>query len=259
MRRSLPRNTRKPPPAKKNARAEKPPPAEEPANKKESKVLKEASKAKQTLDQIKADEAEERARVMGEAEQKISGGDMAWLQYLRPQDVTNTDECAKMDKYNHSVFQHNNAQLPRINELMRALGRPVVRVDQPPKYLAIAKAKYEELLFNDEFRVLKAIEYLAERELYPLRDYEELIEAPKIADERAREEEIARIVQLAQDEGDGLIDISGAVGSTHKNNCTCENRWDGQSERCVGEGVRLRWRTLKDHHFLRPRIIPEKY
>jgi hypothetical protein len=193
---------------------------------------------------------------MGETEQKIADDRVAWLQYLRPTDVSDPKECAKMDEYNYSVFQHNNAMLPRINELMKALGRPVVRCDAPPKYLAVAKAKYEDLLFNDEFRVLKGIEYLAQRQIYPLLNYESLVDAPKIADDRAEEEEIQRLISAAREEN---IDISAAVGSTHKANCTCDNRWDGTSERCVGQGVRVRWRRLKDHHFLRPRIIPEKW
>ena len=223
---------------------------------KESKVLSEAVKAEDTLKKIKEDEIKERERIMGETEQKITGGELAWLQYLRPSDVRNPEECAKMDEFNYSAYQHNNAMLPRINELLKALGRPPQRCDAPQKYLQQAKAKYEEMLFNKEFRVLKGIEYLAKRDVHAVKDYKDLNDAPTLADNIAEKEEIERLISTM---GDDLIDISAVVGSTHKNNCSCENRWDGVSERCVGEGVRIRWRRLKDHHFLRPRIIPEKY
>jgi hypothetical protein len=258
MRRSLPR---KPPPAKKGKRPVKPPAAKKEPEEEESKVLKAATKAEKTLQQIKEDEAKERTRVIGETEQKISDGQVAWLQYLRPCDVTSPEECAKMDEFNYSVFQHNNAMLPRVNVLMKAVGRPAQRVEAAPKYLAISKAKMEKMLFNEEFRVLKGVEFLARRGVYPIKDYPEMIEAAGIADDLAEKEEIARIIRVSEEdvEGNGFVDISAAVGSTHKSNCTCENSWDGTSERCVGKAVRLRWRRLKDHHFLRPRIIPEKY
>jgi len=222
--------------------------------KKESEVIKAASKAEETLERIKQDEAKEVERVRAATEQKLTGGEVNWLQYLRPVDARDTEECAKMDEFNYSVFQHNVAMVPRINELMKALGKQLIRADPPPKYLAGARAKYEEMLFNDEFRVLKGIEFLAKRNIFPVKDYE-MIEASKLADDLAEKEEIARLIGG----GTNMIDISPAVGTTHKANCTCENRWDGVSERCVGESVRIRWRRMKDHHFLRPRIVPEKY
>ena len=174
---------------------------------------------------------------------------------MKPHDTRDFDDCRKIDTYNRSVFEHNNAMLPKVNELLRKLGRNTMNCDAPPKHLPIAKAKYEDLLFNDEFRMLKGIEYLAQGGIYPVKDYE-ITDAPEMADDDAEKREISRLVE---DAGDEYIDISPAVGITHKSNCTCENRWDGVSERCVGEGVRLRWRRLKDHHFLRPRMVPEKY
>lgn len=222
------------------------------------KVVEAAKLAEERMKKLKEIEAEEAERARGEAEQKVLSGDIDWLQYLRPMDTTDIEECAKMDKYNHGVFQHNNAMLPKVNELQKKLGREPMRVDAPPKYVPIARRKYEEMLWESSFRVMGAIFYLAERDIFPLRDYAqtEMDSLPKKADEIAREEEIARRIEDAGDEG---IDIAPAAGNGHAENCTCENRWDGESERCIGEGVRVRWRTLKDHHFLRPRIVPEKY
>jgi hypothetical protein len=231
------------------------------APKKESKVLKAASKAEETLRKIKEDEEMERQRAKNIQETKVHGGELDWRQYLKPHDIKNFDDCQKIDQYNHAVYQFNNAMLPRVNELMKKLGLNPKHCDAPTKYVPIYKANYEKMLFNDEFRLLKAIEYLARREKYPIRDYRlgdeaEVKAVPVQADDIAMEEEIQRLVTHYGEEG---IDISVAAGKGHKNNCTCENRWDGRSERCMGEGIRLRWRKLKDHHFLRPRVVAEKY
>jgi hypothetical protein len=96
---------------------------------------------------------------------------------------------------------------------------------------------------------------LAERDQLAVRDYK-LEKAPDVADQVAEEEEIKRILQEVGEEG---IDISGTVGSGHAKNCSCDNKWDGESERCMGEGVRIRWRRGKGHHFLRPRVGTETY
>lgn len=229
--------------------------------KEDSKVLKAASRAEETLQKIRDDEELERQRVKNIQETKIEGGELDWRQYLKPMDIRNFEDCQKIDEYNYAVYQFNNAMLPRVNVLMKKLGLNTKHCEAPTKYVPIFKANYEKMLFNDEFRLLKGIEFLAIREIYPLRDYplaeeEDQKAVPIKADDIAMQEEIERIIAEYGEEG---IDISGAVGATHKINCTCENRWDGRSERCMGEGVRLRWRKLKDHHFLRPRIIPEKY
>ncbi len=221
------------------------------------KAVTAAAKAEATLQKIREDERREYERVKGDSEQKVLGAEIGWLQYqdLKETQTSDMDECIRIDEYNYSVFQHNNAMAAKINELMEKLGRPTVRVTAPPRYAAISRAKYEEMMFTDDFRMIAAVEYLGKRGICAVRDYA-MADAPDMADTMEEKSEIERLVREA---GDGGIDISGAAGSTHKNNCTCENRWDGVSERCVGGGVRMRWRRMQDHHFLRPRIIPEKH
>jgi len=220
-----------------------------------SKIVAATKAAEETLAKLKNEEIIEAARVRGSAEQKVLGGELDWLQFLAPSDTRNIDSCAEIDNYNYSVFQHNNAMLPRVNELLVKLGLPKTRVNPPTKYVPIARQKYEEMLFDENFRVMAGIKYLADRDIFPVKDYE-IVESYKKADDIAEKEEVSRLILEAGDLG---IDISGSAGKAHAENCTCENRWDGSSERCVGEGVRMRWRRGKDHHFLRARIFPEQF
>ena len=183
-------------------------------------------------------------------------GELDWRQYLRPKDTSDLNECRQIDEYNQGVFEFNNAQLPKINELLVKLGYQKYRLDAPFKSLPIARKKYEEMLFNPEFRVIKAVEYLASADppKYPKRDYE-LRDGPTLADQVAEEVEKARICSTHNNE----IDITVTAGPGHVHNCTCDNKWDGTSERCIGHGVRVRWSRAAGHHFLRPRLEPEVY
>ena len=220
-----------------------------------SKVVEAAKKAEETLDLLKEQEDIEQERVRNKTNNNVLSGELDWLQYLKPKDTRDISSCADLDAYNHGVYQHNNAMLPKVNELLVKLGLPKKTLDPPTKYVPNARAEYEKMLFDESFRVLAGVKYLAKRDIFPERDYK-TEESYIMADNIAYEEEIKRKVEEATDEG---IDISAAAGSGHKNNCTCENRWDGEDERCVGLGVRVRWKRLKDHHFLRPRVIPEVY
>ena len=224
-------------------------------DKKKSEVMEAAAQSKEKLKKIEEEEAQEREDALNARNRHVLSGEISWKQYLKPPDTRDLQSCIDIDKYNQGVFEHNNVMLPKVNELMRQLGRPKMQIEPPLKYKPIHLAKYEEMLFNPEFRSLKGIEFLAEREKYPVRDYS-IEYAAVTADKLAMEEEIKRLVEEAGEEG---IDISAAAHSSHKQNCSCENRWDGVSERCKGEGIRLRWRPAKNHHFLRPKIYPEKY
>lgn len=241
-----------PPPAKK----ETPPvPAAAPEKKKDTKVVDAAKKAEETMEKFNEEEKVERERMRNKNNQNVLSGEIDWYQYLQPKDTRDVDSCAELDAYNHSVYEHNNAMLPKVNELQKKLGLPPKKLDPPTKYVPRAKMEYEKMLFDESFRVLAGIKYLAKREIYPVRDYE-TEESYKLADDIAQKEEIARKVAEA---GDAGIDISAAVGRGHTNNCTCENRWDGESETCFGTVARLRWKRLEDHHFLRPRVVPDSY
>jgi hypothetical protein len=238
------------------AAAQQPP---TPAAREPSKVIAASVRAKETLEKIEEEERVEAARARDEASRHLLAGELKWERYLKPNDTRNLDDCIAIDKYNHSVFQHNNAMLPRINELLVSLGQPEQRCDPPPNFATAASAHYEKMLFNEEFRLLQAIIFLAKRNIFIVRDYntdtdENAAAVPKRADDIAQQEYIAEI--LASGKG---VDISTAVGVNHALNCTCENRWDGVSERCMGEGVRIRWKRMKTHHFLRPCVVPEKY
>lgn len=230
------------------------PPAKPTVAPKESDVLKAMREAKETVKAISESDAEA-ARGFTASANKLLAGEMDWKQYLAPADTSNIDECARIDEYNQSVFEFNNAMAPKINELMKKLGRDVVRVTAPTKFKATALQKKEAMLFNPEFRILAGVQYLAERGKFPERDYS-IYDAPTEADAIAAKEEAARLVAAGGPTG---IDITKAVGAGHAKNCSCENRWDGESERCIGQGVRVRWRKTKAHHFLRPVIEPEQY
>lgn len=205
-----------------------------------------------TLEQLRE---EERREGFAKASTKVMDTDWGWKMYIKPPDTTNIEECARVDEYNLSIQEYNNASAPKINDLMKLLGRPSVSVDPPPKYKAIALRKKEEMLFDKNFRIMMGVQFLAERQIYPVRDYE-IYDAPIKADEVAAQEEARRLISAAGEVG---IDISKVVGTGHANNCTCENKWDGESERCMGGGIRLQWRKMKNHHFLRPVIQPEQY
>jgi hypothetical protein len=220
------------------------------------KVVDAAMSASTTLQQIKDSEALEAERAKMDSQKKLAGGELKWYQYLTPADTRDIQQCAELDEYNHSVFQSNNAMLERVNQLMSELGKEKVRLNPPTKYVPIATAKYEEMLFDDSFRVMAGIKFLAERQIYPIRDYPIELSYER-ADKIAEDEEIKRLVEAGEQSGG--IDISSVAGRGHKDNCTCENRWDGRSERCRGDGLRFRWKRAKGHHFLRPRIVPETY
>lgn len=190
-------------------------------------------------------------------EQKVASGEIDWLQYLTPKDTRDIDACAELDEYNHNVFQHNNAMLPKVNALLTKLGKDKMRANPPTKYVPIAVRKYEEMLFDDNFRVMAGVKYLAKRDIFPERDYV-TEEGAALADDIAEKEEIVRLIEVGSSGGGG-VDITAAVGVGHRDNCTCENRWDGVSERCIGEGVRVKWVRTKGHHFLRPCVAPKSY
>ncbi len=208
-----------------------------------------------TLAKLAELEKVEEERVRNQTEQKILGSDLDWQLYMHPKDPRDLDDCARVDAINRSMFEYNNSVAGRINDLLVKLGRNKVNSDPPPKYLAMARERIEEMMFEENFRMIQAIKYLADRDLFPKRDYV-ITDAPETADAIAETAEIKRLIDTA---GSAYIDISPAVGATHKSNCTCENRWDGVGEHCVGESVRLRWRRLKHHHFLRPQVCPEKW
>ena len=242
--------TTKPPPTAKKVTP--PPPAAAPTP---SKVIEASKKVDETLALLREQEALEQERVKNKTNTKVLSGEIDWYQYLQPKDTRDIKACAELDEYNHGVYEHNNAMLPKVNELLKKLGLPQKKLDPPTAYVPRARAEYEKMLFDENFRVLHGIKFLAQRNIFPVRDY--VIEESFVkADAIAFQEEIDRLIEQAGDNG---IDISAAVGSGHKANCTCNNRWDGKSERCIGEGVRVRWKTMKDHHFLRPRISMESY
>lgn len=222
---------------------------------KSSEIIEAVKSASQLLDEIAEEELQERQKAFANSQRRVTGGSLDWKQYLRPKNQTDVDECRLIDAYNNDVYEHNNSMAPQINELLKKLGYPTKNVEAPQKYTAIALNKREEVLWNPEFRIIAGVEWLGNRDVFPVRDYE-VAEAPSVADAKAQAEEIARLVEAADDEG---IDITRAVGLGHQDNCTCDNRWDGTSERCIGNGVRLRWRRQKNHHFLRPAIVPETF
>jgi len=247
----VPKPTRVNNSAKRSAPA--PPPSHAaPTPKKTSDVLKAVREAGQTVEELRSVEAKKGFKA---ASTKLLAGEMDWKHYLAPADKSNIEECGRIDEYNQSVFEFNNAMAPKVNELMKKLGRDTVRVMAPTKYKATALQRKEEMLFNPEFRILAGVQFLAERDKYPERDYE-MYDAPTVADDIAADEEAKRLIDKAGSVG---IDIAKCVGVGHAKNCTCENRWDGTSERCIGEGVRVRWRKTKAHHFLRPVIEPEQH
>lgn len=227
-----------------------------------SVVISAAVRAQETLERLREEERVEEERARDDASRHVLSGELAWQHYLEPPDTRNIDDCIAIDKYNHSVFMHNNAMLERVNALLADLSLPEKRCDPPPKFAQNAKALYEKMMWNDEFRLLQAIVFLAKRDIFIVRDYnmetdEDAAAVPKRADAIAEQEFIAATIESSKE--DGGVDISTAVGINHALNCTCENRWDGESERCIGNGVRIRWKRLTTHHFLRPCVVPEKY
>lgn len=250
------RQSKKPSPAQ---AVVKKPSAASAASEKSKKAVSAAKDVEEHLKKLSesSDRSEEEA-ARQRHEQRVLGGDIEWLQYRKPANLTDIDQCMQVDKYNRDVFENNNANLERVNGLQRKLGLNKINIEAPPKYTPIARAKYEEMLKDESFCIMSAIFYLAKRDVLPEKDYKQAdIETlPKRAADIAFREECDRKVAVAGDEG---IDITPAVGSAHKKHCTCENLWDGVSERCIGEGVRIRWRRGRTHHFLRPVVVVETY
>lgn len=212
---------------------------------------KEAAKKLEEVEEETKQDAEQEKR----KERAVLGGDLDWKMFLKPGDVTDLEECRRVDEFNQGVYEHNNSMLPKINELLIKLGMQKMRLDPPPRWYPVALRKWEEAIWAPEFRILEGQKFLWEqREKLPFRDYV-LEEAPKLADDLA--EELAIQAQI-RDNPAG-VDITDAAGRKHASICTCECLWDGQSERCLGQGVRVRWKREKDHHFLKPSVVPECY
>lgn len=240
-------------------------------------VLTTNTDARAILDELDQVDEEEKARTQNALNQQVLSGSVDWLQYLIPPDTRDIKACQHTDEYNRTVYEHNNAQIPKVNELLRKIGYPETRCNPPTQYARAARQEYEKMLFHEDYRLLQAIKFLAERHIYPVRDYaltsdDDVKAVPIKADEIAKDEYIAEQVERiakAREEADAAgdidavakigVDISAAVGPSHSMNCTCLNRWDGVSERCYGQAVRIKWITSKGHHFLRPVVIPMKY
>jgi hypothetical protein len=222
------------------------------------KAKKRHNDKKEAKEKLVEMEDEELQEGMQSKKKEVLSGEIDWLQYLSPKDLTNLEECRRLDKYNDSVFEHNNVMLPKVNELLPKLGQPKYTLHPPPKYLPVAQQKYEKMLFNHEFRILRSVEWLYEKGKIAVKDYR-LIEGPKLADMIAEKEYIQEQIEQVSSGKITGIDITDAVGRSHIGNCTCNNLWDGESERCMGEGLRIRWKRVNGHHFLRPRIEPETY
>jgi hypothetical protein len=182
----------------------------------------------------------------------LSSTEIDWKQYLKPTSVNDLDECRHIDEFNASIFEYNNSMLPKVNDLFEKMRMPRYKLESAPLYYPTAKKQYDKLIREENFRMLAAVKYLAPHGKLAIRDYE-LGAGPAMADALAEAEAIAK-----QSSGQ-LVDITEAAGMNHKMNCTCDNKWDGKSERCVGQGVRVRWARQSTHHFLQPAVKPEVY
>lgn len=224
---------------------------------KAKKQAEQRKKAKEELDVIIEEEEEEEKQA---GPKSLLTGEIDWLQYLEPKknELTDIEKCRELDAYNETVYEHNSAMLPKVNLLLSKLAMREHKLSAPPKYSAIARKKYEEMLFNKEFRILRAIEYLYEHGKIAVKDYR-LVDGPKLADSVAETIYVEEQLKPVRSGDVAGIDISDTVGSSHKNNCTCNNLWDGESKRCMGEGLRIRWARQPGHHFLRPIVVPESY
>lgn len=191
---------------------------------------------------------------------KLVGGKLDWKQYLEPADKTNLEECQSIDRYNNGVFIYNNSVAPEINALLDLIGGcQHVQVRRAPNYYSEAKRRWTKKLWEPEFRMLKAVEWLyTKKKLVAIRDFK-LVDGPDLADQLAFEMERDRLLKEMQDTEALGINITAAVGEGHRHNCTCDNFWDGVSERCLGKGPRIKWVSLKGHHFLKPSIAPVSY
>lgn len=209
---------------------------------------------------IEEEEKREAAAAREKREVKMVTGDLHWKQYLEPENKTCLQECQSIDRYNNSVFVYNNAMAPRINALLNEIGGcRNVEVRRPVDYYGDAKKQWDKKLWDPDFRMLKAVQWLyAKTGQCAVKDYK-LTEGPDIADQAAFEQEKARWIEKYKAEGALGINITCAVHDSHRNNCTCDNHWDGVSERCIGGAARIRWIRLKGHHFLRPSISMEQW
>ena len=181
----------------------------------------------------------------------LSSNEIDWKQYLKPNDVNDLEDCKHIDEFNIGVFEYNNSMLPKVNELFQKMRMPRYKLEAAPLYYPTAKKQYDKLIREENFRMLAAVKYLAPHGKLAIRDYE-LSDGPAMADAIAEAEAIAKQSRKP-------VDITEAAGLNHKMNCTCDNKWDGKSERCVGQGVRVRWTRGTTHHFLQPCVKPEVY
>jgi hypothetical protein len=172
-----------------------------------------------------------------------------WKNYIEPPDNADADQCRSIDKYNQGVFQVNNHHAPEINELLTALRMPLVKVTPPPNYYERYQKQYNEFIRQADAKSLLAIKYLAERGKYACRDYE-ISDAAKLADDIAEQEFTG---------AQTCVDITPAVGYAHRRACTCNNEWDGRSQKCKGLTARIKWVRGPTHHFLQPDMQPTQY
>lgn len=176
-----------------------------------------------------------------------------WDVYLQPTDATNLEECKQVDKYNESVWMKNNQNLPKINELLTKMGLPAYRLIAAPKYYPSAYNAWRKSINDPSTKTLHATQYLFKHTAQlPFRDYQ-LQDAAVLADAHAEKEYIRQQCDA------GPIDVTQILGTAHANNCTCNNKWDGRSERCMGQGPRLRWERQPTHHFLEPCVRPNSW
>ncbi len=214
-------------------------------------------KATVELESIADEEKEEKRAALPT---DLESTEIKWLQYLSPPKDMKDDlvQCRKTDEYNEGVYEHNSAMLEKVNDLLRSMGYRDHKLHPPPRFLPQAKKQYEKVLFDPNFRVLRAIEWLYEKGLIAVKDYK-LVDGPEIADRLAAEDLIASLCEPVQTGKELGIDITDTAGQNHKQGCTCNNLWDGTSERCLGNGLRVRWKRSPGHHFLRPLVEPETY
>jgi hypothetical protein len=188
----------------------------------------------------------------------LLSGELDWKRYLKPRERAEFSafeeylaECKRIDEFNRSTWEYNNSMLPKINDLRAKMGETKYKLDAPPQYYSKAYNDYLRIINEETYRIIHAVEFLYKRDKLAIRDYA-LKDGPVLADQLAEEEEIKRRVS-----SDQLIDITEAAGINHCLNCTCNNKWDGKSARCIGEGIRLNWVREKQHHFQHPKVKPE--
>lgn len=159
-----------------------------------------------------------------------------------------TSACAAADKANLSIQRHNRFLASLLSLFVKQNGCSVSagHVTQPPPPINLTETRVQrikDLLADKHASTVLAVRYLAERNLYCMKDYD-IADAVSTANDVAFKEEVAK--KLAQAGPKGIrFRIKGAGPFA---------TWSGNSDERDNRGRRVKFEADKYHTFLSPDV-----